>query len=198
MNLTESTGSQSNCIHPVILSVPENARFLKGRDRVTQLSRYARQALEISAGKKNIRLGELLKDPKGVPLPFEGNYWSLTHKLDYVGAVLASAPTGIDIERIKEVSDALFRKIASNSEWRLSGADPHVDFFRFWTAKEAVLKAAGVGMKGLSSCKIKRIVDETHMETDYQGQLFSIEHLYFNGHIASVVKNGFQVEWTVI
>jgi 4'-phosphopantetheinyl transferase len=197
MNLTESMGNQNNCIYPVILSVPEDAGFLKGRDRVTLLSRYARKALKISADKKNINLGKLLKDQNGVPLPFEGNYWSLTHKPDFVGAVVAPEPTGIDIERIKEVSDALFRKIARGSEWRLSGLSPHVDFFRFWTAKEAVLKAAGVGMQGLSSCRIARIVDETHMEADYKGQLFSIEHLYFNGHIASVVANGFQVEWRV-
>jgi 4'-phosphopantetheinyl transferase len=198
MNLTESTGNQADCIYPVIISVPEDARSLKGRDRVKLLSRYAREALKISADKKNIRLGKVLKDHNGVPLPFEGNYWSLTHKPAYVGAVVACEPTGIDIERIKEVSDAMVRKIASNREWRLNDAGPHVDFFRFWTAKEAVLKAAGVGMTGLSSCRITRIVDETHVETDFKGQRFSIEHFYFNGHIAAVVDNGFRVEWTVV
>ena len=197
MNLTESTGNQANCIFPVILSVPEDVGSLKGRDRVKVLSRYARKALKISAAKKNIRLEKLLKDPNGVPLPFEGNYWSLTHKPDYVGAVLAPEPTGIDIERIKEVSDAMYRKIAGSREWRLSDAGPYVDFFRYWTAKEAVLKAVGVGMTGLSSCKITRIVDETHMELDFKGKLFSIEHFEFKGHIAAVVKNGFRVKWTV-
>ena len=198
MNPTESVAGQTSCIYPVILSVPEDVRSLKGGDRVNLLSRYAREALKLSAGKKNIILEKLLKDRKGVPLPFEGNYWSLTHKPDYVGAVVAPEPTGIDIERFKEVSGAMVRKIAGSREWRLSDAGPHVDFFRFWTAKEAVLKAVGVGMKGLSSCRITRLVDETHMETDYKGRRFSIEHLYFNGHIAAVVDNGFCVEWTVV
>jgi 4'-phosphopantetheinyl transferase len=197
MNLTESTENQADCIYPVILSVPEDARSLKGGDRVKLLSRYAREALKISADKKNIKIGKALKDHNGMPLPFEGNYWSLTHKPDYVGAVVACEPTGIDIERIKEVSDAMYRKIADSSEWRLSDAGPYIDFFRFWTAKEAVLKAAGVGMKGLSSCRVQQIFDHRHMAVDFKGKLFSIEHFQFRGHIAAVVENEFRVEWTI-
>jgi 4'-phosphopantetheinyl transferase len=189
--------SPSNCIHPVILSVPGDARFLEGRERVQFLSRYARKALKMSADKSNIRLGELLKDPDGVPMPFDGCYWSLTHKPEYVGAVVAFKPTGIDVERIKEVSEALIQKIATTGEWLLSEAGPHVDFFRFWTAKEAVLKAAGVGMKGLSSCRIHQVLGDRHMTVDFKGQLFGIEHFQFDGYIAAVVKDGFRVAWTV-
>jgi 4'-phosphopantetheinyl transferase len=198
MNAIESTQNRIDCIHPVILSVPENARSAKGRDRVVLLSRYARKALEVSAAKSNVTLGKLLKDTNGAPLPSDGSYWSLTHKPDYVGAVVASEPTGIDIEKIRKVSAAVVRKITGSGELRLGGADSPAGFFRFWTAKEAVLKAAGVGMKGLSSCRVTRIVDETHLEAEYKGRVFSIEQLYFSEHIAAVVENGFRVEWTVL
>ena len=197
MDPTESEQHQTDCMYPVIFSVPEDAGPLKGRERVKLLSRYARKALEASAQKTGIKLGKLLKDPDGVPLPFNGCYWSLTHKPEYVGAVVASKPTGIDIERIKDVSAAMIRKIAIRSEWLLSETGPQSDFFRFWTAKEAVLKAVGVGMKGLSKCRIRRIIDQRHMVTDYEGKSFAIEHFRFDGHIAAVVKNGFRVEWTV-
>jgi 4'-phosphopantetheinyl transferase len=197
MDPTESTGSQTGCIYPVILSVPEDARSLIGRERVLLLSRYARKALGVSADKSGIKLGKLLKDPDGVPLPFDGCYWSLTHKPEYVGALVAFKPTGIDIERIKEVSEALIRKIATSSEWQLSDAGPPADFFRFWTAKESVLKAVGVGMKGLSKCRVRRIFDHRHMAVDYEGKLFDVEHFQFDGHIAAVVGNGCRVEWTV-
>ena len=161
------------------------------------LSRHARRALEISADKSHVRLERPRKDANGVPIPFEGNYWSLTHKPAFVGAVVASIPIGIDLEEIKTVSAAMFRKIASEREWSLCSPTSCMDFFRYWTAKEAVLKAAGIGMKGLSACRIQRIVDQNHMTVDYSGRLFSLEHFQFHGHIAAVVDNGCRVEWTL-
>jgi len=70
-------------------------------------------------------------------------------------------------------------------------------FFRFWTAKEAVLKAEGVGMTGLSSCVINRLCDRQHLEIIYQDKKYLIEHVYFNGHIAAVVKNKLDSQWTI-
>ncbi|MBU4101004.1 MAG: hypothetical protein KKH20_06460 [Proteobacteria bacterium] len=91
-------------IYPVILAVPEEIRQLTGKNRVLNLSKHARQALEISAQKSCIHLSDLLKDKNGAPLPFNGNYWSLTHKPDYVGGVVASTRIGIDIEKIRPCS----------------------------------------------------------------------------------------------
>ncbi|NJL59098.1 MAG: hypothetical protein HC887_05035, partial [Desulfobacteraceae bacterium] len=54
----------------------------------------------------------LPKNKLGAPLPINGCYWSLTHKPDYVGAVLSPTPIGIDIEKIRSISDMMFRKIA--------------------------------------------------------------------------------------
>jgi 4'-phosphopantetheinyl transferase len=182
-------------IYPVILAVPDREQKLTGKVKVSFLSKHARKALEISAQKSHIQLTYLKKDKKGVPLPFNGHYWSLAHKSTYVAAVIASAPIGIDIEKIRSCSEALFKKTARDSEWKLSDTDPFILFYRFWTSKESVLKASGTGIRDLSKCHIIQIIDDTHLVIDYLNQEWLIEHVYFDEHIASVVKNDFHVEW---
>lgn len=185
-------------IYPVILAVPEKERDLIGRERVAFLSKHARSALEISAQKGNILLGDLKKDENGAPLPFNGNHWSLTHKPNYVGGVIASSKVGIDIEEIRPCSAGLFKKTAGEGEWRLSDMDPDTLFFRYWTAKETILKASGTGMRDLSKCRIVQIVDDNHLVVDYEEREWRIEHFFFDGHIASVVQNECNVEWTLV
>lgn len=182
-------------IYPVILAVPDKIQQLKGREKVSFLSKHARKALEISAKKSHVQLTSLKKDEKGVPLPFNGNYWSLSHKPKYVAGVIASTPIGIDIEKIRSCSKALFRKTARDSEWKLSDTDPFILFYRYWTSKESVLKASGTGIRDLSKCRIIRIINDNHLVIDYRNQKWLIEHFYFDEHIASVVKNDFHVEW---
>jgi len=183
-------------IYPVILAVPDKIQQLTGRKKVSFLSKHARKALEISAKKSHVQLGNLKKDEKGVPLPFNGNYWSLTHKSKYVAAVIASTPIGIDIEKIQPCSKALFRKTAHDREWELSDTDSFILFFRYWTSKESVLKASGTGIRDLSKCRIVGIIDNNHLIIDYRNQKWLIEHFYFDEHIVSIVKNDFHVEWT--
>ncbi|MBW2054382.1 MAG: 4'-phosphopantetheinyl transferase superfamily protein [Deltaproteobacteria bacterium] len=183
-------------IYPVILAVPDKIQQLKGREKVSFLSKHARKALEISAKKSHVQLRNPKKDENGVPLPFNGHYWSLTHKSKYVAGVIASAPIGIDIEKIRSCSKALFRKTACDSEWELSDTDPFVLFYRFWTSKESVLKASGTGIRDLSKCRIISIIDDNHLVIDYRNQEWLLEHFYFDRHIASIVKNDFHVEWT--
>ena len=186
---------QNRLIHPVILVVPDKQRQLTGREKVSFLSRHARKALEISAQKSRIQLGDLKKDENGVPLPFNGTYWSITHKTGYVAGVIARERIGIDIEKIRPFKEALYRKTAHDSEWGLSDADKIVLFFRYWTAKESVLKASGTGIRDLLKCRIERIINDNRLVINYKEQRWHIEHFYFNRHIASVVKNNVDVEW---
>lgn len=185
-------------IYPVILAVPETDQHLKVRERVENLSHHARKALDISAEKSGVVVKNLLKDRYGAPLPFDGNYWSVTHKPAYVGGVIASKRTGIDIEKIRSCSPALFKKTASDSEWNLSGEDAFTLFFRYWTAKESVLKASGAGIRDLSKCRVVHVMDAHHLIIDYQDKEWIIEHFFFNEHIASVVKYDVDVEWTLL
>jgi 4'-phosphopantetheinyl transferase len=185
-------------IFPVILSVPENERQFAGREKTIALSWHARQALYVSAQKSGLPLGNLPKDTDGVPQPINGTYWSITHKADYVGAVVARTRIGIDIEKIRFCSPALFKKTADDKEWALGNEDMQQMFFRYWTAKEAVLKASGTGIVDLHKCRIIQLIDKVHLTVEYQDKQWIIEHFSFDGHIASVIQNAYQVQWTVL
>jgi 4'-phosphopantetheinyl transferase len=187
--------TRNQIVYPVILAVPENERRLTGREKVSFLSIHARRALEISAQKRQIQLGDLKKNESGVPLPFNGNYWSVTHKAEYVGGVIAQARIGIDLEKIRSVKEAIYRKTARESEWGLSDSDKVALFFRYWTSKESVLKASGTGIRDLLKCRIKRIIDDNHLVVNYRERDWIVEHFYFNGHIASLIKNNVDVKW---
>ena len=198
INQHPASDNQYQIIYPVILAVPEKDRQLTGREKVAGLSRHARRALEISAQKSGIALNDLQKDEKGAPLPVNGNYWSLTHKLQFVGGVVAAGRIGIDIEEIRSCSEALFKKTADDSEWSLADTDRFILFFRYWTSKECVLKAAGIGIRDLSKCRIVQVVDDDNLVVNYDGKLWHVEHTFFDGHIASIVKNGCDIHWTIL
>ena len=190
---------EENTLHPVILAVPDAAQRLKGRKKVQALSRLARLALMESCAKSGLDLETLPKDEKGVPLPVDGVYWSLTHKSDVVGGVGARLPVGMDLETIRPVNEGLFAKVARENEWQLANEmDRQAAFFRFWTAKEAVLKAVGQGIAGLSRCRIQAIVDDTRMALTYDHAHWTVEHFYFGGHVAAVTHHHFVVSWTVL
>jgi 4'-phosphopantetheinyl transferase len=182
-----------------MLAVPPSARALPPRQRVQFLSRHARKALDISARKSNLDLGELVQDGTGRPLPVNGVHWSLTHKTDYVGAVASPDIIGIDLEKIiPRNTRALFRKTADSDEWNLTGNKSWGVFHRYWTAKEAVLKATGIGIRDLSTCRVTQILDHHNLIIHYADRIWPIEHHYFSGHIASIVKNADRIIWTCI
>ncbi len=192
-----TSGKKNQVLHPVILAVPDTATDLKPKERVTFLSRHARRALAISAEKSRIKLGELVQDERNAPLPFNGTFWSITHKTEYVGGVVAPSPIGIDIEKIYARAKSLYRKAASEAEWALADRSL-TTFFRYWTSKEAVLKAACTGLKDLSKCRVIRIRDDYHLEIKYDDRKWQLEHTYFEDHIASVVQNDFKINWTIL
>jgi 4'-phosphopantetheinyl transferase len=185
-------------IYPVILPVPVATRGLAPRERVRFLSQHAREALRRSAGRLGIELEPLHKNARGAPLPFQGHFWSLTHKPEYVGAVLAPSPVGMDLEPIRPCSSALLRRTATEEEWALAGGGDRETFFlRYWTAKEAVLKTGSEGIKDLSRCLIRQVIDATRLGVDYHGRRWTVEQAFFDGHVASVACQDARLEWSV-
>jgi len=184
-------------LFPVILPVIEDINGLPGGQKVARLSHIAREALRLSAEKCNITLEDPVKDEDDVPCPSNGIHWSLSHKPKCVAAVVSNARIGIDVEEIKPRTEQVFDTVASDEEWEL-GKDRSWDtFFRYWTAKEAALKAVGIGISGLKKCRVISIPDEKHITLDYQGSLFHIEQRYYGDHIVSVLKDDNEIQWVI-
>jgi len=184
-------------LFPVVLSIPEAGNNLWGKERVAFLKRAAREALRLSAERSGVILGELKKDRNGFPLPFDGNYWSLSHKPRCVAAVISREKIGIDVEEIRPRPISLFGYLATEEEWKLSKERSLETFFRYWTAKEALLKSVGKGIGELKKCRIISIPKKDHLALKYQDRLFSVEQLTYQDHIISVVKDNNTIEWIV-
>ena len=184
-------------LFPVILPVIEDISELPGREKVGLLSRVSRDALRLSAERSGVIVGGLYKDENDVPIPFGSHYWSVSHKPKYVAAVISNDRIGIDIEEIKPRSESLFDYVASGEEWELSQEKSWDTLFRYWTAKEAVLKAIGIGISGFKTCRIISVPDEGHIILDYQDRLFEAEQLRYQGHLVSVLKDKNKIEWII-
>jgi len=185
-------------LHPVIMPVPSAIRELSGREKILALRRHARTALARSASLSGLTLGALRQGERGQPLPSQGVYWSLSHTTEQVAAVAAPDRIGIDIERITTFTAALQERIAGSREWELATVDELL-FCRYWTAKEAVLKAVGVGLGGLSRCSITEITDEVQLRLAYGSESWIVSHcLKAASHLAAITAAAGLVEWHLL
>jgi 4'-phosphopantetheinyl transferase len=159
---------------------------------------FARECAKASALKSNLDFKEFKKDEKGAPVSCNNIYWSVSHKPNFVAGVVSKSAIGIDVEKIKNISKALFERILDPDEVsKFNNQDRQIVFFRAFTAKESVLKKTMVGIKGLSKVKIKTIVDDKNMIVRYLDKDYLVENFYFDGYLASVTKDHFDVQWTL-
>jgi len=181
--------------------VPENIRNLRGRAKVSALSRFARKSAKVSSLKSKLEIGMFKKDKYGVPEPLNDIYWSVTHKLDFVAGIVSKKAVGIDIEFIKnakDISNQLFKRIISSDEQLIfKNHDKNIAFFRAFTAKEAVLKLTGDGIKGLLKTKIKTIIDDNNLIVEYLNKKYLVENFYFDNYLVAVTKDEFKIKWTL-
>lgn len=194
--MAAKTSPRITRLHPVVLPVPPAVRDLPGPDKVPALSAIGAQALRLSAGYLGVETGELKKDENGAPLPTSGLYWSLSHCDTYAVAVAAPSAVGIDIERIASCSPGLEARIADAAEWSLVGELTPLHFFCLWTAKEAVLKAAGVGLAGLPECRIIEMNSPDYCKVRYKSSIWRvILHTDLADHIIAITDQGLPISW---
>lgn len=184
-------------LHPVILPLAPEDQRLRGRELVQAQRRRAREALALSCEASGVVLGPLNKDARDAPLPFNGAYWSLSHKPRFVAAVVGPAPIGIDIEEITPRKEGIHACLAGDAEWALADRGWET-LFRYWTAKEAVLKAVGVGISHLKKARIHALLDQDNLLVDYGSRLWPVRHFRFQDHIVSVTHDDHEVAWTLL
>jgi len=202
-------------LQPVLVPIPQ-IHGLSGPKRVQQQREYARLVLRHAAKLCGAPLDGWRQGDDGAPIPNEECYWSISHKRTWAAAVIADRPVGIDVERLAPRKNngcaghrgctghrSLFDAVASSAEWDLLGDRSWHAFFRLWTAKEAVLKANGVGIGRLSSCRLAAIAvaprsGDHRWRVEFDGQPWSIEHFFHDQHVVAVTIGTTPVHWHVL
>lgn len=183
-------------MHPVITAVVgEHPR--RTPEQVDAQREAARRALIQCAELSDAPRDGWRKDTAGVPVPQGAWHWSMAHTSRYAAAVIAKEPVGIDIERIRPRHADSPAEIAAAEEWALFGDRSWETFFDIWTAKEAVLKAVGIGISGLPRCRIVEVVDRRHLAVGYEARTWSVELYRHDGHVAAVTMEAAGIEWCV-
>ena len=172
-------------LRPVIVAVPSEAPP-RTPVQVQHQRLAARDALRHCAMLCGAPAEGWCKSPNEVPMPNCGFHWSLSHKRDFAVAVIARQPIGIDIEKIEPRPHQLHDKLGASAEWDLLGSRSWPAFFRLWTAKEATLKANGIGIAGFSSCRLVAIFGAEHLALLYEGVRWIVEHHHHEDHVTAL------------
>lgn len=123
--------------------------YRRWEDRVASL--YGK--LLLMRGLHDLEIKVSLSDLKYTPFgrPFIENQpdFNISHSGNMVAcAFISSGKVGLDVEEIKEIELRDFQEQFTQREWEMIGSkeDQYKQFYRFWTIKEAVIKAKGQGL----------------------------------------------------
>ncbi|WP_143009145.1 4'-phosphopantetheinyl transferase family protein [Pedobacter terrae] len=126
--------------------------ILKKRDWISALSSMAGLLL-LEKALSNMGLLRLINSIKisayGKPYLDNGPAFNISHSGKYVACAVAEISSiGLDVEEIRDIEISEYREVFSPSEWRLikDSKDWKSQFYRYWTTKEAVVKANGKGL----------------------------------------------------
>lgn len=184
-------------IRPVLIEVPSDALYLRGEDRVHDLSLRARDAAAMSAMSSGHPVPDFMQDTQDRPQPSRGIHWSIAHKPTMVTGVTSVEPVAVDIERIRPREDYQIAAALSDAELNVIGGDAMHAYFCSWVAKEAVLKLNGVGLSRLSRTQIVEAWSDGAMVL-YDDIKYPVTFGFFSGHIAAVTGRPDNVQWRFV
>lgn len=188
-----------NALHVVLLPFSSADAALVGRPRVAAQSRRAREALAMSAERSGAELGVLEKDGEDAPLPSNGWHWSISHGRGFAAGVVARHRLGLDVERVEPRNPDVVARVTTRAELELLGGFRWEAFVRVWTAKEAVLKKAGVGLLELSRCTLVAVPDEHSMIVHHRDRDHFVHQCTRAHHVTSLAHDddaSLRVEWS--
>ncbi|MEG2377719.1 MAG: 4'-phosphopantetheinyl transferase superfamily protein [Clostridia bacterium] len=112
---------------------------------------------------------EILRGAHGKPY-INGVFLNVSHSGDYIVCATASAPIGVDIERIRPVRAGIAERFFHPHEAEYLRSSDASQFFRVWTMKEAYLKRDGRGLSGgLSSFDVLSLPNSIFFTTQLDG-----------------------------
>lgn len=160
------------------LSENQKKYIIAKKEQKKRQSLSARALLQrlLSENFENLSINKLIFNDNGAPI-LEGDkslYVSLSHSENMVAAAVSDLPVGIDVEKIREISQKTASKVCSADEVSFVLVGDRADFFRVWTLKEAYVKAIGTdfcGMKNKSFVKNGEIITQDGAFKIEQGQI---------------------------
>ena len=103
----------------------------------------------------SISNSEILFTDTGKPYLENGPYFSISHSGDYIAVAVSSREIGVDIEEISDFKESVADKYFSETEREyIFKGNKNINFFKLWTAKEAIIKKQGITMKELSKLEL--------------------------------------------
>ncbi len=183
---------------PVILA-NEKSRDVKGLERVARQRRRAIEALHCSERESGAELAVLEKDADDAPLASNGWHWSISHTSDFSAGIVSRARVGIDIESVSRRRLELVTAVASPTERELFPEFGAREFVRVWTAKEAVLKKAGIGLAELSAARVLSVPNDQCLIVAHRGRRHLAHQWEHDGHVAAISTDDagdLEVHWT--
>ncbi len=129
--------------------------------------------------RKNLSyIGTLEKDEEERPVPIyikkKAYYWSVSHSFHYVAFSLSDTLTGIDIAEIEARDDTLFAT-HSEEEYRILWGVSWLNFYRLWTAKEAIIKASGWKLDDMSEIELREISEDSISIFGFREKIYKIK-----------------------
>jgi len=133
----------------------------------------------------------------------DNSFFSISHSDEWVCAACSNTPVGVDIERIRSLSektalDICGEKLVSDIQSNLGAGKVSDDDYHFlkkalpiliFTQKEAVLKAAGIGIgQGLSEVQIDGIKIQSSVNAFYNGHKYEVISMFDRSHVLSVAR----------
>lgn len=172
-------------LHVVLIAIPGNAAR-PARESIRRQREAAARALDESARLSQLPRQGWLRDAAGVPVFEHGVCWSLSHKPPAAAGAVSRNAVGLDIEVMQPRREGLWDYVASPDERQRADAQDWPMFFRFWTAKEAVLKANRVGLSRLDDCRVVHGPFDDHAQLNFAGAPFDV-WFHVNGDIIAAV-----------
>jgi phosphopantetheine--protein transferase-like protein len=150
------------------LSVTHREQLVKrlGRVRMASLAGLSMLMAGLSAAEIDRDLADLQFTADGKPFWPRGPHFSISHAGLYAGCALAAGASahsslGFDIEQIRPLRRNVMARMLSAEELASAQDDP-VAMYQLWSAKEAVVKAVGVGLRKMAQVRIEG--DHAHLD----------------------------------